>query len=326
VPDVDKPQAQWRSIDRDTAGQRVDNFLQRELRGVPRARVYRALRKGEVRVNRGRVKPDYRLRDGDEVRIPPIRTPADTEAPQPPAGLLAELERRVLLERDGLLVIDKPAGLAVHGGSGLSYGLIECLRALRPDLTHLALVHRLDRDTSGCLMLATRPAMLRSLHSQLRGQRVQKRYLALVAGRWPAALQRVEAPLKKNVLQSGQRMVSVAADGRPSVTEFRVLERFQRATLMEARPLTGRTHQIRVHARHAGHPVLGDVKYSDVNSKKISYYFDLKRLFLHASALGMRLPDEEAVWVSAPLEAALEAVLQRLRAGDSRPPAASGTE
>jgi 23S rRNA pseudouridine955/2504/2580 synthase len=301
------------TVDQDSSGQRLDNFLLRELKGIPRTRLYRALRKGEVRVNKGRARADYRLVTGDLVRIPPLRRPEPTEPPVVPHYWASQLEQRVVYQDRDLLVINKPAGLAVHGGSGLNFGLIECLRQLRPDDRYLELVHRLDRDTSGLILIARRPAMLRELHRQLREDKVHKRYLALVAGNWPGSLRVVDAPLEKNHLQSGERMVRVTREGKKSITEFAVVERLPEATLLEARPVTGRTHQIRVHARHAGFPLLGDDKYSDEKTTSLCRKLGLKRLFLHARALTFNLPEGRSLTLEAPLDDDLEAILNKLR-------------
>ncbi len=300
-------------VDADYAGQRLDNFLTRELKGVPRSRLYRGLRKGEIRVNKRRVKADYRLVSGDRVRIPPLTQPAPGAATRIPRYWQSELSARTVYEDDGLLVIDKPAGLAVHGGSGLDFGLIECLRALREKDHYLELVHRLDRDTSGLIMVARKPAVLRALHQQLRGDRVGKRYLALAIGRWPRGLKRVEAPLAKNVLSSGERVVRVSREGKPSVTEFSVLERFPEATLLEARPVTGRTHQIRVHALHAGCPLLGDDKYASDTARSLAARIGLKRLFLHAAGLSIELPEAGKLELASEVDATLSGPLAALR-------------
>tara|TARA_R110002049_G_scaffold83933_14_gene213637 strand:+ start:3006 stop:3911 length:906 start_codon:yes stop_codon:yes gene_type:complete len=300
-------------VDDNAAGQRLDNYLQREMKGIPRTRLYRALRKGEVRVNKGRVRADYRLAIGDVVRIPPLQQPEPSAEPRIPRQQTAQLERQIIHEDDDLLVIDKPSGLAVHGGSGLSFGLIECLRQVRPDARYLELVHRLDRDTSGVILIAKRAPILRELHRQLREKHIEKRYLALVCGKWPRAVRVVDAPLEKNVLQSGERMVRVSRDGKRAVTEFSVVERFAGATLIEARPITGRTHQIRVHAQQAGFPLLGDEKYSDDRTAAFARQIGLKRLFLHAASLQFSLLDKGDFTLRAPLESNLDIILEKLR-------------
>lgn len=295
------------------AGQRLDNFLAGQLKGVPRTRLYRALRKGEVRVNKGRVRADYRLQAGDIVRIPPLYAPSpSTPAPAPPSTL-ETLTRNIVYEDDDLLAVNKPSGLAVHGGSGVSFGLIEALRQLRPESPYLELVHRLDRDTSGLILIAKRAPVLRELHRQLRGKDMDKRYIALVAGKWPAATRVVEVPLQKNTLQSGERIVRASLEGKSALTGFSILERLGSATLLEARPVTGRTHQIRVHARHAGHPLLGDDKYSSAQSEALTRELGLKRLFLHAASLRFTLPETGEIELHAPLDELLEIILQKCR-------------
>jgi len=304
--------AKMQTIDVDYAGQRLDNYLLRELKGVPKTRIYRALRKGEVRVNKGRVKPDYRLKAGDTVRIPPIRQAAESAPPVVPHYWAEQIKAAVLYEDEGLLVINKPSGLAVHGGSGLNFGLIETLRQMRPDDRYLELVHRLDRDTSGIILIARKPAVLRELHRQLREKHMDKRYLGLVRGKWPRSCRVVDAPLEKNILQSGERMVKVSAQGKKSVTEFSVVRRLRGATLIEARPITGRTHQIRAHARHAGFPLLGDDKYSDDKTAEFAREIGLKRLFLHARSLSFALPEKGRIELEADLDSVLERTLERL--------------
>jgi 23S rRNA pseudouridine955/2504/2580 synthase len=298
-------------VSEDHAGQRLDNFLQRELKGVPRTRLYRALRKGEIRVNKGRVKADYRVSPGDQVRIPPLHTPEQMPSPQVPARWARLLQERLLLEDEGLLVINKPSGLAVHGGSGLSFGLIESLRQIREQDRFLELVHRLDRDTSGCLLVARRAAVLKDLHRQLREDRIGKSYLALVLGDWPRKRSFVEAPLLKNTLKSGERIVRVDRAGKPSRTDFRVIRRLPGYTLVEARPITGRTHQIRVHALHAGHPLLGDSKYGDREANLKAKREGLSRLFLHASELSFSNTAGERQTVRAPLDEELQLFLDK---------------
>jgi 23S rRNA pseudouridine955/2504/2580 synthase len=255
---------QFITIDPELEGQRIDNFLRTFLKGVPKSLIYRILRKGEIRVNKKRVKPEYKLQGNDELRIPPIRVSEPSEVPSTKLDKVASLENHILFEDDWLIVLNKPAGTAVHGGSGLSFGVIEALRALRPEQKFLELVHRLDRDTSGCLLIAKKRSALKSLHEQLRDKQVDKRYQALVHGVWPENRFKVKAPLVKNVLKSGERMVSVnEVEGKPSETRFRILESFDDATLVEASPITGRTHQIRVHCLHAGHPIACDDKYGN---------------------------------------------------------------
>ncbi|MDX1655386.1 MAG: RluA family pseudouridine synthase [Candidatus Competibacteraceae bacterium] len=291
-------------------GQRIDNFLLHILKGVPKSRIYRILRRGEVRVNRGRIRPDHRLQAGDRVRLPPVRTAQPQERPKPPAFLLAQLKGAVLLEDDRVLVLDKPSGLAVHGGSGQDFGIIEVLRALRPEAPFLELAHRLDRETSGCLVIAKSPTALGDLHHSLRERSGDKRYLALLRGRLTGPCT-VEAPLRKNVLRGGERLVAVDPDGKPATTRFTALQHYGEATLVEAAIETGRTHQIRVHARHLGHPLAGDGKYGDEGFNRRMALLGLKRLFLHAHSLTLPLGPRE-VTVSAPLETSLRRVLDRL--------------
>ncbi|KRW69068.1 23S rRNA pseudouridylate synthase [Pseudomonas sp. TTU2014-066ASC] len=295
------------------AGQRIDNFLRNQLKGVPKTLIYRILRKGEVRVNKGRIKPEYKLQAGDLVRVPPLRL-AERDEPAPLAqGLLERLEAAIVYEDKALIVLNKPAGIAVHGGSGLSYGVIEALRQLRPDARELELVHRLDRDTSGLLMVAKKRSMLRHLHQELRGDGVDKRYMALVRGRWETGKKQVNAPLLKNTLRSGERMVEVTDEGKEALTLFRVLRRFgDFATLVEARPVTGRTHQIRVHARHAGHAIAGDSKYGDEDFSSEIRELGGKRLFLHAYGLKVPLPDGGELNLEAPVDEVWSQTLGKL--------------
>lgn len=311
--EANKPGAYFIEVTDAHEGQRIDNFLLAQLKGVPKSRIYRIIRKGEVRVNKGRVKAEYKLCDGDKVRVPPVRT-AEREAATGVSRSLSELlSESILFEDDRLLVINKPSGLAVHGGSGINQGLIEALRVMRPEARFLELVHRLDRDTSGCVMIAKKRSMLRYLHEQLRTGTITKRYTALAAGRWPSRRNVVNAPLLKNTLRSGERMVNVSPEGKKSITEFSIIQRYQQATLVEARPITGRTHQIRVHALHVGHPLLGDDKYGDQKAYQFFKTKGLKRLFLHASSLLVPMPeDEPALQVSAALSDDLSTVLANL--------------
>ena len=304
---------QMLEVSPELAGQRIDNFLRTQLKGVPKTLIYRILRKGEVRVNKGRIKPEYKLQAGDIVRVPPLRL-AERDEPVPLAqGLLERLEAAIVYEDKALIVLNKPAGIAVHGGSGLSFGVIEALRQLRPDAKELELVHRLDRDTSGLLMVAKKRSMLRHLHQELRGDGVDKRYMALVRGRWDTSKKQVNAPLLKNTLRSGERMVEVTDEGKDALTLFRVLRRFgDFATLVEAKPVTGRTHQIRVHARHAGHSIAGDSKYGDEEFSSVIRDLGGKRLFLHAYALKVPLPDGGELALEAPVDDLWARTLERL--------------
>ncbi len=297
------------------AGQRIDNFLRTQLKGVPKTLIYRILRKGEVRVNKGRIKPEYKLQAGDIVRVPPLRL-AERDEPEPLAqGLLERLEAAIVFEDKALIVLNKPAGIAVHGGSGLNYGVIEAFRQLRPDAKDLELVHRLDRDTSGLLMIAKKRSMLRHLHEALRGDGVDKRYMALVRGHWATAKKQVNAPLQKSNLRSGERMVEVDDQGKEALTLFRVLRRFgEFATLVEAKPVTGRTHQIRVHAKHAGHSIAGDSKYGDDEFTREIRELGGKRLFLHAYELHVPLPDGGVLKLEAPVDDMWARTLERLSA------------
>ncbi|AMO75410.1 23S rRNA pseudouridine(955/2504/2580) synthase RluC [Pseudomonas citronellolis] len=298
------------------AGQRIDNFLRTQLKGVPKTLIYRILRKGEVRVNKGRIKPEYKLQAGDVVRVPPLRL-AERDEPAPLAqGLLERLEAAIVYEDKALIVINKPAGIAVHGGSGLSYGVIEAFRQLRPEAKDLELVHRLDRDTSGLLMIAKKRSMLRHLHDALRNEHVvDKRYHALVRGSWPAAKKQIRAPLLKNNLRSGERMVEVNVEGKDALTEFKVLRRFgDFATLVEARPITGRTHQIRVHAKHAGHSIAGDAKYGDDEFSREIRELGGKRLFLHSAQLRVPMPDGSTLELEAEVDDIWRSTLERLDA------------
>lgn len=302
----------------DVAGQRIDNFLLTQLKGAPRTLVYRILRTGEVRVNKGRIKPDYRLQAGDVIRLPPLRLAQPAEAPLPGPGVASSLASRVVYESNGLLVLNKPAGLAVHGGSGVAWGVIEALRVLRPEAPFLELVHRLDRDTSGLLMVAEKRSVLRELHGHLREGQMEKVYVALLAGRLKGAVHTVSAPLKKNTLASGERIVRVAREGKEAQTEFRVLERIGDTTLVEARPLTGRTHQIRVHAQYLGHPLLGDEKYGNDSLNKAMRAFGITRLFLHARDLRIRMSGmTRPLDLHCPLEPDLAAALENLRRAQS---------
>jgi len=295
------------------AGQRIDNFLMRELKGVPRSHVYRLLRKGEVRINGRRAKPEQRLEDGDEVRLPPVRAAEPGESRAVPEQLLAEVRERILFQDTRVLALDKPAGLAAHGGSGLAFGAIEALRAAFPG-AGLELVHRLDKETSGVLLVAKDRASLRVLHAALRNGEVDKTYLALVKGRWTLGRKTIDAPLKTNIRQGGERMVKVDIEGRDSASTFQPVRRLgSQATLVEVDIHTGRTHQIRVHAAYAGHPVAGDEKYGDREFNAAMKAAGLRRMFLHAHRLEFTWPDTgRRCRIESPLPEELEAVVQRL--------------
>lgn len=311
---ADTPRVQIIQIPAEFAGQRVDNFLFTRLKGVPKSRVYRMLRSGEVRINGGRVRAQSRLQDGDMLRVPPVRVAEREEAPMPTALLHQRLDDRIVFEDDAMLVLNKPTGMPVHGGSGVSFGVIEGLRHLRPDARFLELVHRLDRDTSGLLLVAKKRSALRVLHELFRDDRVEKCYMALLAGAWGQKKLLVDAPLEKNVAQGGERMVRVSRHGKPAQTHFRRLELFADATLVEAKPVTGRTHQIRVHAAHLGHPITGDERYGQEETNKDFRRRGLKRLFLHAAQLVIAHPVSGVeLRLHAPLEPELETFLQQLR-------------
>jgi 23S rRNA pseudouridine955/2504/2580 synthase len=302
-----------RTVTSDEAGQRIDNFLMRHFKTVPRSRVYRLLRKGEVRVNRKRVDAEYRIQAGDEVRLPPVRIEANSQPGRPSSSLLELIERAVIFQDRHLLVIDKPAGVAVHGGSGMSFGVIEALRASRPRET-LELVHRLDRDTSGCLAVARDRSTLTALHALIRNGGMHKTYLALVTGSWQLGTKRIDAPLATDNREHGERHVRVAAAGKDSVSVFKPVQFFGAlATLMEVDIPTGRTHQIRVHASFAGHPLLGDDKYGDRTRNAELKSHGLKRIFLHAQSLSFEWPGSGVPFhVSAPLPEELVGVLDAL--------------
>ena len=304
----------FQTVEADYQEQRIDNYLLAQLKGVPKSLVYRILRKGEVRVNKKRVKPEYKLKAGDVIRIPPVRVAEDNPLPSANLDQVQALKHHILYEDSILLVINKPAGLAVHGGSGLQFGLIESLRALRPEAKHLELVHRLDRDTSGCLLIAKRRSALRSLHEQLRDKTMDKFYLALVRGQWRSHVRKITAPLLKNTLKSGERIVRVDSAGKPSETKFRIVQKYAQATLVEASPVTGRTHQIRVHTLHAGHPIAGDPKYGDGEFDQSMRELGLERLFLHAHRVSFKHPQTGLpVTVEAPMDEDLQQVLKRLQ-------------
>jgi 23S rRNA pseudouridine955/2504/2580 synthase len=300
-------------IDAEGVGQRLDKVLGRLLPGVPRTRIFRLIRRGEVRVNGRRASPELRLATGDSVRLPPVREAAPDAPKRVPSTLLQSIERSVIHEDEYLLVLDKPSGIAVHGGSGLSFGVIEALRASRPDQT-LELAHRLDRDTSGVLLVSKRASALRELHALLRDGEVQKSYLVLVAGRWQLGHKRIDAPLRTDLRVGGERTVKVDAHGKEALTEFKLIQHYgARASLLEAILHTGRTHQIRVHAAYCAHPVAGDEKYGDSKFNEMLQPLGLKRMFLHAHSCSFAWSHGTGeLSFSAPLPPALHAVLDAL--------------
>jgi 23S rRNA pseudouridine955/2504/2580 synthase len=310
-PVREKQQSKVRKVQIDTelAGQRIDNFLRRELPGVPKSRLYRILRRGEVRVNGGRVRAEYRLLEGDEVRIPPARVSSGPGPALP--GHIASLEDRILYEDQRLLVVDKPSGMAVHGGSGISHGVIELLRAARPSVRDLSLVHRLDRETSGCLVLAKRRSALRELHEKFRQGIVEKNYLALVTGDWQFGDFLVDSPLYVRHRKNGERHVVVSEQGKPAQTRMRLSRTYGNFSLLQCQPLTGRTHQIRVHAGHMGHPVAGDERYGDAETNARVKTLGLGRLFLHAQSISFPDNHGNEQHFVAPLAEELERFLVR---------------
>ncbi len=308
-----KTKIRFVDIDADMAGQRIDNFLRNQLKNIPKSMIYRIIRKGEVRVNKKRIKAEYKLKSGDVVRIPPVRQQEAEQSDLPNIKLnkVAQLERTILFEDEQMLILNKPSGMAVHGGSGLKFGAIEALRALRPQARFLELVHRIDRDTSGILLVAKKRSALRHLQAQFRDKTVQKYYVALVMGQWKSSCRVVNAPLLKNEVNS---IVRVNPDGKASETRFKVIEKFSDATLIQASPITGRTHQIRVHTQYTGHPIAWDDRYGDRRFDAYTAKFGLDRLFLHAANIQFIHPATgERMSISAPIEAKLEKVLQQLR-------------
>ncbi|GAB4180331.1 MAG: RluA family pseudouridine synthase [Rhodocyclaceae bacterium] len=301
------------------ADQRVDNYLMRVCRGVPKSHIYRILRTGEVRVNGRRVGADFRLSQGDELRIPPLRLavrPGETATALMPAGAVPR-PIPVLFEDGALIALDKPSGLAVHGGSGIRFGVIEQLRAERPQAKFLELVHRLDRDTSGVLLLAKRRSALAAMHERLREGEVRKAYLALVSGRWPRGEARIDLPLHKYVDAAGERRVAVRAGGKPAASRVRLVRRWRNFSLVEVVLETGRTHQIRVHLAHQGFPICGDEKYGNFELNRKLRKAGLARMFLHAAQLAFRHPlTGEPMRLSAELPQALRAFLARLEANE----------
>jgi 23S rRNA pseudouridine955/2504/2580 synthase len=327
MKDLSKDSVNWITVGEDGAGQRIDNYLLKVLKGVPSSHVYRIVRSGEVRRNGGRARPETRLDNGDTLRVPPIRAAAPGGSEGSRAVATGPIPP-VLFEDDALIAFDKPSGVAVHGGSGVSHGVIERLRHARPDAKFLELVHRLDRDTSGVLLVAKKRAALVELHAQLRNGTIDKRYLVLVRGRWRDALRRVDVPLESFVTAFGERRVRANADGRAARTTFRRVKTWLQASpplaLLEAELDTGRTHQIRVHLTHLGYPLAGDPKYGDFPWNRELAREGLKRLFLHAHRLRFSHPLTRApLEIVAPLPPDLGAFLDRLDAG-ARAPSGGG--
>jgi 23S rRNA pseudouridine955/2504/2580 synthase len=295
------------------AGQRIDNFLMARLKNVPKTHIYRILRKGEVRVNKKRAQPRYRLQAGDKVRVPPLELGTEKKITGTPNHLKELLSGRIIYEDNGVMVLDKPAGIAVHGGSVSPWGVVEVLRSLYPQHLHLELAHRLDLDTSGCLVLAKKRSILKELHELLRSGEVVKEYWALTQGHWAKSELQVEASLQKNFLRGGERIVTVKEEGKFSKTVFEVLEKYSEATLVKARLYTGRTHQIRVHAQYRKHPIAGDEKYGDREFNKKMRELGLKRLFLHAYSIKFVLPSTgQQIHVTASIDAHLASILKYL--------------
>jgi 23S rRNA pseudouridine955/2504/2580 synthase len=310
-PAYNFPKVRQVNVTADEAGQRIDNFLARHLKGVPKSHIYRIIRRGEVRVNSGRKRAQYKVCAGDTVRIPPVRVSAASTAKVKPGP---SLENHILYEDGRCLVLNKPSGIAVHGGSGLSYGVIEAMRAGRPEAPYLELAHRLDRGTSGCLVLAKRRSFLRGFQEQLRQGTVVKHYLALVSGAWEGGRQTVKAPLCKNLLRGGERMVTVDESGKEAISIFKPVTCFREATLVEVELKTGRTHQIRVHGVHIGHPLAGDEKYGDPVFNKAMKRLGLRRMLLHAHYIEFAdSTNGEKITVSAPLDDELKAVIDQLQ-------------
>jgi 23S rRNA pseudouridine955/2504/2580 synthase len=293
-------------------GQRIDNFLTTRLKGLPKSRLYRALRSGEVRVNKKRVKENYRLQEGDQIRIPPVRVAKPEATPQASPNFLQLLEESIIFEDNALIIVNKPSGVASHGGSGIKLGIIEAFRQLRPKAKFLELVHRLDRETTGCMILAKKPSVLKELQGLFLVGGIQKTYLALVAGSWDNGqkVRTVSQPLLKNTLSSGERIVKIHSEGKASKTTFKLLEGFAKASLIEASPHTGRTHQIRVHTAYLAHSILGDEKYGDTALNKA---FKVKHLLLHSASLQFKLGDQD-FYISACLDSEFKRILAQLQA------------
>ena len=314
MKDLSKDSVTWLEVGEEAEGQRLDNFLLRIAKGVPKSHIYRIVRSGEVRVNKGRVAADYRLQVGDQLRVPPMRT-----AERPSQAAVPARDFEIAWEDHALMVIDKPAGVAVHGGSGVSFGVIEQLRRARPLAKFLELAHRLDRDTSGLLVVAKKRMALTKLHDQFRDGGISKRYLALVKGRWRNELQHVRLPLHKYLTADGERRVSVNPEGKPSHSIMRLVARWENFSLVEVELKTGRTHQIRVHLAHLGFPIAGDDKYGDFSLNKVLQKTGLGRMFLHAAELALPHPLSGApLQLESPLPGELRSFVERLDRNEKR--------
>ncbi len=312
VQDKQGPKVQWVEITEDNCDQRIDNFLITRLKGVPKTRIYRIIRKGEVRVNKGRIDNKYRLKSGDVVRIPPVRVAERENEVVLQPRLKQSLEQDILYEDDALIVLNKPSGFAVHGGSGIRSGVIEALRVLRPESRFLELAHRIDKATSGCLLVAKKRSVLKALHALFRGDGIKKTYLALLVGQWERKKQLVTAPLLRNTGKGGERVVKVSPAGKFAETHFRRIAKYKNLTLVEASPITGRTHQIRVHAAWLGHPIVADERYGDKDVNQSLKKRGYKRLFLHAEQLKFVHPvTNEIMHFKAPLSRELEVLLEK---------------
>ena len=311
VEDGNKPRVQLLTITEDNAEQRLDNFLMTYLKGVPKTRIYRIIRKGEVRVNKGRIDNKYKLKIGDVVRVPPVRVATRDNKVDLQPTLKYSLENEIIYEDDVLIVLNKPSGFAVHGGTGITSGVIEGLRSLRPDSRFLELAHRIDRDTSGCLLVAKKRSTLKKLHDLFRENEVKKTYIALLEGEWERKKLLVTAPLLKNTGKGGERVVKVSKAGKFAETNFRRLKKYKGLTLVEASPKTGRTHQIRVHSAWLGHPIVADSRYGNDDTNKKLKKKGYKRLFLHAEQLQFTHPvTGELMKFKAPLAPELERMLK----------------
>lgn len=305
---IESNKVNYHTVSAEEDGQRLDNYLVKMLKGVPKSHVYQIIRSGEVRVDGKKAKPDFRIAEGEELRIPPVRIAKTRQSMVPPR------EFEIIFEDAGLLVINKPSGIAVHGGSGVDFGVIEQLRKKRSEARYLELVHRLDRETSGVLMIAKKRSVLRAIHEQFRSEHPKKTYLALSDGNWDPNVKRVDKPLRKTNLPTGEKFVRVSSDGQESHTEFEILENFKDATLLKINLLTGRTHQIRVHMSSMGHPVVNDQKYGNDESNANWKRRGLRRLFLHANKLELENPTTgERLSLEAPLPKELESFLNTLR-------------